>query len=83
MLPSKRVVIIQSARNTVEDVNAIYLTSELFCECCGMRLRASPANREYKEKVRAIKKNQLVEDVVRRRKKDPFLFLLFLLLKYD
>ena len=28
----------------------------LFCECCGMRLRASPANREFKEKVRAKKK---------------------------
>jgi hypothetical protein len=28
----------------------------LFCECCGMRLRASPANREYKEKVRAKKR---------------------------
>jgi hypothetical protein len=28
----------------------------LFCECCGMRLRASPTNRESKEKVRAKKK---------------------------
>ncbi|HEV2875834.1 MAG TPA: hypothetical protein VGW09_01005 [Nitrososphaeraceae archaeon] len=25
-------------------------------ECCGMRLRASPANREYKKKVRDKKK---------------------------
>jgi hypothetical protein len=31
----------------------------LFCECCGMRLRASPANREFKEKVRAKKKDLL------------------------
>jgi hypothetical protein len=23
------------------------ITSELFCECCGMRLRASPARGEY------------------------------------
>jgi hypothetical protein len=33
-----------------------FLTERLFCECCGMRLRASPANREYKEKVRAKKR---------------------------
>jgi hypothetical protein len=32
------------------------ITSELFCKCCGMRLRASPAAREYKEKVRTKKK---------------------------
>jgi hypothetical protein len=31
----------------------------LFCECCGMRLRASLANREFKEKVRAKKKLNL------------------------
>jgi hypothetical protein len=29
----------------------------MFCECCGMRLRASPAGSVYKEKVRA-KKNE-------------------------
>jgi hypothetical protein len=28
----------------------------LFCECCGMRLRASPARGEAKEKVRAKKR---------------------------
>jgi hypothetical protein len=28
----------------------------MFCECCGMRLRGSPAGREYKEKVRAKEK---------------------------
>jgi hypothetical protein len=28
----------------------------LLCECYGMRLRASLANREFKEKVRAKKK---------------------------
>ena len=33
-----------------------FFTERLFFECCGMRLRASPANREYKEKVRAKKK---------------------------
>ena len=32
------------------------ITSKLFCECCGMRLRASPAYRELEEKVRAKKK---------------------------
>jgi hypothetical protein len=33
-----------------------FFATELFCEHCGMRLRASPARREYKEKVRAKKK---------------------------
>jgi hypothetical protein len=32
------------------------------CECCGMQLRASPAGRVYKEKVRA-KKTELMENV--------------------
>ena len=32
------------------------VTSNLFCERCGMRLRASPAAGVYKEKVRAKKK---------------------------
>src|ERR687892_1503025 len=27
-----------------------FFTERLFCEYCGMRLRASPANREYKER---------------------------------
>jgi hypothetical protein len=31
-------------------------SQRLFYECCGMLLRVSPANREYKEKVRAKKK---------------------------
>jgi hypothetical protein len=38
------------------------ITTELFCECCGMHLRGSPASREYKEKVRA-KKNDLKSDM--------------------
>jgi hypothetical protein len=32
------------------------ITTELFCECCGMRLRGNPAARIYKEKFRAKKK---------------------------
>ncbi len=36
-----------------------FFTERLFCECCGMRLRSSPTNREFKEKVRA-KKNEKV-----------------------
>jgi hypothetical protein len=32
-----------------------FVTTELFCKCCGMRLRGSPSGREYKEKVRAKK----------------------------
>ena len=39
------------------------ITSKLFCECCGMRLRSSPSARAYKEKVRA-KKNELMEKVL-------------------
>jgi hypothetical protein len=39
----------------------------MFCECCGMQLRASPhCGRVYREKVRA-KKNELIEDVLVRR----------------
>jgi hypothetical protein len=33
-----------------------FVTTELFCKCCGMQLRGSPAGRVYKEKVRAKKK---------------------------
>jgi hypothetical protein len=33
-----------------------FVTTELFCKCCGMRLRGSPSGRKYKEKVRAKKK---------------------------
>ena len=33
-----------------------FFTDRLFCECCGMRLRGSPTNREYKDRVRAKKK---------------------------
>jgi hypothetical protein len=34
----------------------------LFCECCGMRLRANPhRGRVYKEKVRAKKKLNALE----------------------
>jgi hypothetical protein len=33
-----------------------FVTIDMFCKCCGMQLRASPAARVYKEKMR-IKKN--------------------------
>jgi hypothetical protein len=39
-----------------------FITSKLFCECCGTRLRASPARRVYKEKVEA-KKSGLKSDM--------------------
>jgi hypothetical protein len=39
-----------------------FFTERLFCECCGMRLRASPANREFKEKVRAKKKTDFTRE---------------------
>jgi hypothetical protein len=45
-------------QNLVESPAVLKITERLFCECCGMRLRASPANQEYKEKVRA-KKDEL------------------------
>ena len=35
----------------------------MVCECCEMRLRASPAAGAFKEKVRA-KKNELMEKVL-------------------
>jgi hypothetical protein len=39
-----------------------FFTERLFCECCGMRLRANPhRGRVYKEKVRAKKKLNAVE----------------------
>jgi hypothetical protein len=37
----------------------------MFCECCGMQLRASPhCGRVYREKVRANKKHELIEKVL-------------------
>jgi hypothetical protein len=35
------------------------ITHEMFCKCCGMRLRASPVRGVSKEKVRAKKKLSL------------------------
>jgi hypothetical protein len=44
--------IIQLVRNIVEDVSVTYfITEKIFCQCCGMQLRTTPAEREYKEKV--------------------------------
>jgi hypothetical protein len=28
-----------------------FITDKIFCECCGVQLRASPAEREFKEKL--------------------------------
>src|ERR687898_805513 len=33
-----------------------FTTKSIFCQCCGMQLRATPAEREFKEKMRAKKK---------------------------
>jgi hypothetical protein len=33
-----------------------FVTIDMFCKCCGMRLRASPTGRVSKEKFRAKKK---------------------------
>jgi hypothetical protein len=43
-------------RNIAGDVNATLSPKNIFCQCCGMQLRATPAEREYKEKMRAKKK---------------------------
>ena len=33
-----------------------FITNKVFCQCCGMQLRATPTERELKEKIRAKKK---------------------------
>jgi hypothetical protein len=33
-----------------------FITKNIFCQCCGMQLRGTPAERECKEKMRARKK---------------------------
>jgi hypothetical protein len=39
-------------RNTAEDASVTYfITRKIFCQCCGMQLRATPAEKEYKEKL--------------------------------
>jgi hypothetical protein len=38
----------------------------MFCECCGMQLRATPTGRVYKEKVR-VKKRELIDNVLVRK----------------
>jgi hypothetical protein len=47
-------------KNTVEDVNVIYfITKSIFCQCCGMQLRTTPAERECKEEMnRKIKRER-------------------------
>jgi hypothetical protein len=32
------------------------MTQDMFCKCCAMQLRANPAARKYREKVRAKRK---------------------------
>ncbi len=43
------------------------ITEKLSCKCCGMRLRASPSNRVFKEKVRA-KKNEVSAGLYNKKK---------------
>jgi hypothetical protein len=35
-----------------------FITKSIFCQCCGMQLRGSPAERECREKVNRKKKKQ-------------------------
>jgi hypothetical protein len=44
--------IILLVRNIVED-ECYFITKNIFCQCCGMQLRATPTERELKEKMRA------------------------------
>jgi hypothetical protein len=37
-----------------------FITKKIFCECCGMQLRDSPAEREYKEKLNKKRKLGIV-----------------------
>jgi hypothetical protein len=49
--------IILLARSIVEDVSVTYfIIKKIFCQCCGMQLRTTPAERECKEKMRAKKR---------------------------
>jgi len=36
-----------------------FITKNIFCQCCGMQLRGSPAEREYKEKLDKERKRKL------------------------
>jgi predicted membrane chloride channel (bestrophin family) len=47
------------ARNIVEDASVILSLKIYFCQCCGMQLRGSPAEREYKEKLDKERKRKL------------------------
>jgi hypothetical protein len=46
------------AKNIVEDVNVTLSPKKIFCQCCGMQLRTTPAERECKEKVNSKKKRE-------------------------
>jgi hypothetical protein len=58
------------ARNIAEGESVTYfITKNIFCQCCGMQLRGTPAERECKEKVnskikRERKRNLRLEIVI-------------------
>jgi hypothetical protein len=35
-----------------------FITKKIFCQCCGMQLRTTPAERECKEKMNSKKKRE-------------------------
>src|SRR5215207_7049870 len=41
-----------------------FITKNIFCECCGMQIRGTPAEREFKEKMRAKKKLITTNDLL-------------------
>src|ERR687898_2583090 len=47
-----------------------FITKNIFCQCCGMQLRVTPAEREYKEKLNRKRKRKLGLGIV---SKPPYL----------
>ena len=53
-------------RNIVEDASVTYfITTKIFCQCCGMQLRTTPAERECKEKLLNMKNKKGEEKEIR------------------
>ena len=46
----------EEAKKYCRRCECYFITKKIFCQCCGMQLRATPAEREFKEKMRAKKK---------------------------
>jgi hypothetical protein len=61
-------------KNTAEDVNVTYfIIDKVFCQCCGMQLRTTPAERGCKEKVNGKKRERKRNLGLRIVSKSPWL----------